>query len=293
MASMHPLIDLSSSTQAGKEPCPPSNPLHLTEDTEEWEYEYDEQEKETYYVPLDLTPPVSKVNSARIPTNTDNQVQILGLHTPNPLISHRGQLFAAQWSHVIGSVLILHTPDLPPALPRLRTTPNYTLVASCAARITSRPASLAPPSSPDGGAGSREQPRRRIHTNPGASGARTAQRLFLERLQAVKDRRGEKDEVTIYAVRPDGGRVSTKKGVRRGRPRPKSPLVEERAWDGDGDGDVTMDDLKGGEVEDEDGGEDEDDRGQKGEGEEEDEVEEMIENVEMHKDESDVSMWEE
>lgn len=112
---------------------------------EEWEYEYDENETEDLYIPLDLTnipaaqiPMVSQgrpghptllktrlraLNAARgqpiefatrssngQDTATMGEVQIIGLHTTNPLIMYNGQLLSCHWGSTIGTDMFFVKP---------------------------------------------------------------------------------------------------------------------------------------------------------------------------------------
>lgn len=115
-----------------------------TED-DDWEYEYDENETEDFFVPLDLSnipdaqvPMVSQgrpghptllksrlraLNAARGQPaeidlhSTDGQematmgeVQIIGLHTPNPLVMYNEKLLSCQWTAIIGTDMFFVKP---------------------------------------------------------------------------------------------------------------------------------------------------------------------------------------
>lgn len=116
---------------------------HTTDD--EWEYEYDENETEDFYVPLDLInvpaaqiPIVSQgrpghptllktrlraLNAAQgqsmvVPmgtaedqeTGTMGELQIIGLHTTNPLVMYNGQLLSCHWGSTIGTDMFFVKP---------------------------------------------------------------------------------------------------------------------------------------------------------------------------------------
>lgn len=112
---------------------------------EEWEYEYHENETEDFYIPLDLTnvpeaqvPMVSQgrpghpillktrlraLNAARSQprefsnnptegreTGNMGNVQIVGLHTTNPLVMYNGQLLSCHWGSTIGTDMFFVKP---------------------------------------------------------------------------------------------------------------------------------------------------------------------------------------
>ncbi|KAH7356294.1 hypothetical protein BKA66DRAFT_515502 [Pyrenochaeta sp. MPI-SDFR-AT-0127] len=114
---------------------------------DDWEYEYDENETEDFYIPLDLSnvpgaqvPMVSQgrpghptllksrlraLNAARgqpveidinssdgQDTTTMGDVQIIGLHTQNPLIMYNDQLLKCQWMATIGTDMFFVKPTL-------------------------------------------------------------------------------------------------------------------------------------------------------------------------------------
>ncbi|OJK00020.1 hypothetical protein ASPACDRAFT_43663 [Aspergillus aculeatus ATCC 16872] len=106
----------------------------------DYEYEYHPTETETVYLTLDLTslhgplrPPRRRQPSATAAssasataTNISDEpdaaefthvespsdgLQILGLHTPNPIISYQNQIFSGTWADQLGTDLIFARPD--------------------------------------------------------------------------------------------------------------------------------------------------------------------------------------
>lgn len=114
----------------------------------EWEYEYDPVETESFYIPIDLSniPNKAPQNTSPSPrtghptllksrlralnaqrtqqdnsavTNSTNnpepanvaEAQIIGLHTQNPLVMYNGQLLSCQWAATIGTDLFFAKPD--------------------------------------------------------------------------------------------------------------------------------------------------------------------------------------
>ncbi|KAH7392377.1 hypothetical protein DE146DRAFT_138969 [Phaeosphaeria sp. MPI-PUGE-AT-0046c] len=148
---------------------------------EEWEYEYDENETEDFYIPIDL----SNVPSAHIPMNSDRrpghptllksrlralnatrgqvpeaqldainaqdpttmgELQLTGLHTSNPLIMHNGQLLSCHWASTVGTDMFFTKPqtaegDSPPAL---RSLPSVDLLSLGTAKLVARVGRLRP-----------------------------------------------------------------------------------------------------------------------------------------------------
>lgn len=163
------------------------------DDDDEWEYEYDETQTDTFYVTLDLTSHVpasyhevkpNSVNNgpstpapqafqpaggdstqglggspAKTADSASKRLQLLDLHTSNPLVSYNDKLFTCSWATSIGTDIILSKdtptpnnadpPDTttststrpPHTLPIAR--PHYTLALS-SLRLIAKPLSLVP-----------------------------------------------------------------------------------------------------------------------------------------------------
>ncbi|PYI23409.1 hypothetical protein BO86DRAFT_323151 [Aspergillus japonicus CBS 114.51] len=104
----------------------------------DYEYEYHPTETETVYLTLDLTSlhgplrpprrrqPSATAASSATATNISDEadaagfthvespsddLQILGLHTPNPIISYQNQIFSGTWADQLGTDLIFARPD--------------------------------------------------------------------------------------------------------------------------------------------------------------------------------------
>ncbi|KAJ5605847.1 hypothetical protein N7510_008628 [Penicillium lagena] len=210
------------------------------DDDDEYEYEYHDFDTETFYLNLDLTShhgplraprrrqPASSSNDAPLPdesnpTNANNdltpldsaeteplpteQIQILGLHTSNPIVSYHNQVFTCAWADQIGTELVFSHPD-PDAdhhTAPLRTGESFELLAANSVKILGRKANL---TSSSGVAGeqnlesnlSASESTPRLLPRRGA--APTNQTQFLERLQNIKAARGETDTVrTIMSTR--------------------------------------------------------------------------------------------
>ncbi|KAL4939657.1 hypothetical protein BDV06DRAFT_33480 [Aspergillus oleicola] len=223
----------------------------LTDDGDsDWEYEYDETETETFFLNLDLTSqhglmrpprrrndasasastPATTTNPTPTPSRPDYQdpsinhepknasterVQILGLHTPNPIISYQNQIFSGTWADQLGTELFFARPDNtgpefddPDAAPTAASTTQFTplkhtddfdLIAANSVKILGRKANLISSSGPG------EQ--KETSSTAGTSrmvykpAHQSNQARFLERLQEVKQRRGEMDTVrTVFST---------------------------------------------------------------------------------------------
>ncbi|KAH0537113.1 hypothetical protein FGG08_006075 [Glutinoglossum americanum] len=253
----------------------------------EWEYEYDDNETETFYVTVELTPGLSAPNTKlpRKPRDShgihdaDDQsaddgdappeeddlngveerhefeedmphrVQILDLHSLDPLISFQNRIHHCEWASSVSSSLFFtaHDPSNP-SIPVVRSTPHFDLIGISSSRMTSSATHLAPrnPGRPTRDdlfiteGPPRQQPQDNItltpttvgtlmpiQLNPSVDASRKAQASFLERLSAIKRTAGEQDEVTVIAKKVLHGT-----GWRYQR-RSKLQMLEDRVEEGD------------------------------------------------------------
>ncbi|PYH68797.1 TFIIIC subunit 6 family protein [Aspergillus vadensis CBS 113365] len=150
-----------------------------------------------------------------------DRVQILGLHTPNPIISYQNQIFSGTWADQIGTELLIARPEdsssspphdadpssftsssSSPVIP-LRHTPNYDLLAANSVKILGRKANLISSSSSNvyaaDSAAAAEQPSDSTTTQGGGvirkNAPQTNQARFLDRLASLKRSKGETDAV--------------------------------------------------------------------------------------------------
>ncbi|KAI1262731.1 hypothetical protein F5Y18DRAFT_397134 [Xylariaceae sp. FL1019] len=138
------------------------------------------------------------------PSTTANpdRVQILDLHTTEPMVSYKGRIFTGQWYTNTTTELLLtqHDPHIP--LPFLRHLPDSVdLLAASSARINVVEKKLK----------RSDQERKRAlasmrtsamilpPVDKNATEERIDQRNFLANLMAIKKRKGETDEVTVIA----------------------------------------------------------------------------------------------
>lgn len=146
-------------------------------------------------------------------------IQIMELHSKEPIVSYRNHVFRGSWAENIGTEMIFtrQFEKDKEALPMLRDMGrNVHLLASSAARINFKEVDLVPKEKLEAAnqtgsidAYDREDdiPERYktnggvyVHIGGDKSGQRQPQAHFLEDLIALKRKRGEKDEVTIQPL---------------------------------------------------------------------------------------------
>ncbi|KAK7431715.1 hypothetical protein QQZ08_001652 [Neonectria magnoliae] len=133
-------------------------------------------------------------------------IQILELHSANPIISYKGRVFEGEWAEVIGTEAIFANYDKENPLPVLRhLEKNIDLLAASASRILTTEKVLKPKiHSKDPLAAIREEWNIRIPVGKDRTGERAQQTRFLENLIALKKKKGETDRVTVYAKDGEG-----------------------------------------------------------------------------------------
>ncbi|KAI0389539.1 hypothetical protein F5Y17DRAFT_120852 [Xylariaceae sp. FL0594] len=158
------------------------------------------------------------------------RVQILDLHTENPIISYKGRVFSGQWCENATTELLMtrHDDDEeePSPLPAIRRLANgkVDLLAASSARITVKELKVKPKLDRTQSRASAHLPATVIPpVDPKATQERIDQRNFLADLIALKRRKGETDDVTVIARSMQGkARVQNARGKgvrthRRGR----------------------------------------------------------------------------
>ncbi|KAL1799575.1 hypothetical protein ACET3X_003612 [Alternaria dauci] len=235
---------------------------------DEWEYEYDENETEDFYIPLDL----SNVPSAQIPmvsqgrpghptllksrlralnaargqpaefaannnnnvqeTATMGEVQVVGLHTSNPLVMYNGELLSCHWTSTVGTDMFFIKPDTNASTQSrvLRSLPSVDLLALGSAKLVAKVGRLRPrddlvenfgdapqatkvtQTPDDDQSAARDMPAasntQSITSNNGAS----ATSNFLARLNEAKAKRGDKSRLAI-AKTSEGSHLVAEKAV--------------------------------------------------------------------------------
>lgn len=152
----------------------------------------------------------------------DQRIQFLDLHTSNPLISYQSQMYSCEWTSTLGTDLLLTAPTLDFPHPVLREEPNVSVVAASKIKLVGRPAKIisrysgeegdrlstpAPVTSiaPANSASPEKATPVKIPIGKVPSHARQNQAHFLERLIAIKAKKGEKDSVTVYTKKTNQG----------------------------------------------------------------------------------------
>lgn len=136
-------------------------------------------------------------------------VQILDLHSENPMVSYRGQVFACEWASNTGTELLFTARNQESPLPVLRSLPgDVDLLAASSCRIVPKAVTLEAKlatrnrmatdlttTSKTGHSGSGIS----IPVGTAASQKRKDQARFLEQLISIKQEKGEKDQITVIA----------------------------------------------------------------------------------------------
>lgn len=212
----------------------------------EYEYEYDPTETETYYLNLDLTshhgpirlPRRRQEYKGKDPSQDDDdpnqpidaftpldsaedsltreRIQILGLHTCNPIIAYQNQIFSCSWADQIGTELLFAHPDTDPDMDPSRTTPlrqgpAFELIAANSVKIIGRKANITSSGGPSAamldpalgaGATSSTVQHNGPSSVPGRPAVSSQQAQFIHSLQMLKEKKGETDTVRkFYRVR--------------------------------------------------------------------------------------------
>ncbi|KAF4591716.1 vacuolar protein sorting-associated protein [Ophiocordyceps camponoti-floridani] len=184
----------------------------------------------------------------------DNQqledIQILDLHSPRPLFSYRGRVFEGQWAEVIGTEAILTHHDDKEALPALRQlAEGIDMLAASSSRIVTTEKLVRPKvAQVDTLAPVREEWNIRIPAGKSRTQEKMQQVRFLENLMALKKKKGQEDQVTVFATDGAGKDWNDKHAVDY-KPRYRKRTTAMGADDDDDDDD---DDTDEEEVEDED-----------------------------------------
>lgn len=138
----------------------------------------------------------------------DTSIQILDLHTPNPIISYRNHIYDCRWTSTIGTDLLITAPSPESELPKLVEGEGFDILAVSSIKIVGQSAQLVPKpdarvsrnaaseelANPEGNEGGVKIP-----VGIASSKARQNQARFLERLINVKVAKGEQDAVTVHS----------------------------------------------------------------------------------------------
>ncbi len=171
---------------------------------------------------MDIDPNLEQPEEETSLDEPEDRIQIVGLHTQNPLISYRNQLYSCEWTSTLGTDIILTapTPDFPH--PVLQQEPNVSVLAASTIKLIGRPAQIASrhsteetaqtstPAAENSSASANtprteKPPTVKIPLGATPTLARQNQASFLERLIAIKAKKGEKDTVTIHTQKVNQG----------------------------------------------------------------------------------------
>jgi hypothetical protein len=149
---------------------------------------------------------------------SNERIQILDLHTCNPIVSYHNQMFTCSWADQIGTELVFASPNTEPGTNQstepLHRGPSFELIAANSVKILGRKAHITSSSGPGLVQNSQaETP----PTNPASEATSQApsqagvprrvappshQAQFLKRLQDLKSAKGEGDTVrTVMSTR--------------------------------------------------------------------------------------------
>ena len=174
-------------------------------------------------------------NGHKLVSDLQDRIQILDLHTANPVISYQNQIYSCQWTDTIGTDILLTPPDSAIPIPPEHRYPGFAIQAMTRVKLVGQPVQLIPrvealsanqsvpseetsaisttaiptaseessstPARPVPPQSQQFHPRTRIPIKPSDSRSRQNQARFLERLMEAKASKGETDSVTVYSKR--------------------------------------------------------------------------------------------
>lgn len=163
-----------------------------------------------------VAPPADKEPKKPARIRNVGEIQVLDLHSDNPIISYKGRIFSGSWASNIGTELIFgaHDEVAERDLPYLQALPDgVDLMAASSVRILTTPADLRPKNrnegeaalmlpyanrrpAPDRYRAMRKEAKIEIPIAFDKHGRRKPQARFLENLMAIKVQKKEFDEVT-------------------------------------------------------------------------------------------------
>ncbi|OLN85586.1 hypothetical protein CCHL11_05778 [Colletotrichum chlorophyti] len=167
-------------------------------------------------------------------------IQILDLHSDKPMFAYKGKIFEGVWSRNLGTEVLFAEHDMSDPIPVLRHLPGgVDMLAASWVRINTTEKRLEPKQ----GAAAKDDPLKEIRKQHGIhipitadkTGERKRQTRFLENLMALKVKKGEKDEVTVYAhAGPKQANDGTSGRRKRRKALPDGSRPRKRRAGGDG-----------------------------------------------------------
>ncbi|KAH8704734.1 hypothetical protein BGW36DRAFT_284367 [Talaromyces proteolyticus] len=147
-----------------------------------------------------LDPPVdfADVTHSRLDDPVDprddmeKRIQIMELHSSNPLVSYRNHIFSCEWADMIGTDMHFTKPEDQPDPSYLKTTDGYSLIAANRIKIVGRKTHLISASDPQDKIGAAEG-----ELDATNIAGKNAQTRFLQELMDIKRARGETDMLQL------------------------------------------------------------------------------------------------
>ncbi|TEA18691.1 hypothetical protein C8034_v010740 [Colletotrichum sidae] len=165
-------------------------------------------------------------------------IQILDLHSDQPMFAYKGKVFEGSWARNLGTEAIFAEHDAEHPIPVIRQMPGgVDMLAASWARINTVEKRLIPKHE----AAAKDDPLRETRRKYGIhipitadkTGERKRQTRFLENLMALKKQRGETDEVTVYAhAAPKEAKEGTSGRRKARKPLPDGPPTKRRGRGG-------------------------------------------------------------
>lgn len=227
-------------------PTPAPHPYSESVDPEEPEAPEEEDDMQNTIDSFNVDTMEAIADKELAETETEDrpdEIQILDLHSNNPLVSWRGHNFSCSWAENLGTELLFAFHDPAKPVPILRALKDdVDLLAASSARLISTPVTLTPKQQLNSGQHGNHKASRRepeeflkgkregfmIPVGRDAREPRKEQASFLERLTEIKKRKGEVDDVTITAQRrlyPAGWRLLVKEKRDKERRELQSAIV--------------------------------------------------------------------
>jgi len=238
-----------------------------TTEEDEWEYEYDDNETEIFYVPVDLAhvPEAQKpinavpkvghpvllksrlraqnerreaehsISSISISEDTVSlgKIQLNGLHTANPLVMYNDQLLSCQWARTVGTDMFFAKPSPESnSVEVLRSLPGVDLIATGSTKLVANVARLRPRDDLFNGTTNEDQVGQMADTlesiqNTGEGETQPTASSFLAKLNAAKAKRGEQSRLVI-SKQADGPRLAAEMMAQEPGPTVEESAEEER-----------------------------------------------------------------
>lgn len=166
-----------------------------------------------------------------------DRIQVLDLHTENPLISYNNRIYSCTWGSTLGTDIFLASPASTSAISKgtgitpLMSLPGVSVLGTSCINVTARPVTITPKAdnphpqqphhAPTSGAQEHPVPATTPNTNPSpiehppspkpnpfkiplldsAPNSRRKQASFLESLMKIKAAKNESDRVTVHATK--------------------------------------------------------------------------------------------